>query len=153
MNLFLDTYMRIDNVQIMIINMILTVVGMYGIFIKVGEPGIIALIPHVHWIKFGELIGHEKLGMATALTGIIKLMMVQMLDVPDVESAMAKNLNTFAYYGMIAFIVIYGILRFILFYYFVEDTAKSRWWLLVFAFFPGITLACWGLNQGIELEI
>jgi len=149
----LDNYLDISGLQYVLFTQLLTIIGMYGIFNKVGERSILAFVPYVHWVKLGELLGCEKLGLVTAITGILRLAMMQMSDTPKWDVAKNVIMTKVTSVGTILFFVLYTVFSIMMFYRLLYNSGKSKWYLVPFAILPGCTLAYFGVSRRIQVEL
>ena len=150
---FLDYYFAVSELQLVIVTQLLIIIGMYGIFMKVGERSRIALLPFVHWIKLGDLLGHEKFGVITALTGIIMFAMIQMTNLPDWDDITISIMSRVSIIGFLFFGVLHIVFRMIMFYWLLYYSGRSKWWMLAFAFLPGCTMTFFGISRRIQVEL
>jgi hypothetical protein len=136
------------------VTQILLVIGMYGVFIKAGVRSKIVFVPFVHWIKLGEILGHEKLGIFISCVGILKVLLIQMHDLDPWEGdPLAILMVTTISYGVLACSILYSIATIIMFKCLVDYSGMSQFWIIPFVFLPGLTMVYWGMSKNVRVDV
>ena len=145
---------QISQFQFLAVTQILLIIGMYGVFIKAGVRSKIVFVPFIHWIKLGEILEHEWLGIFISFFGILRLMLIQMYDLDPWEGdPTAVIMLKFISYGFIVCTIIYSLATIIMFKYLVDCSGKSMFWVIPFAFLPGLTMTYWGMNKNVRVDV
>jgi hypothetical protein len=147
-------YQRFSQLQFFAISQILTVIGMYGIFAKAGVKSRIVFVPFVHWIKMGEILGHEKFGMITACLGILRLMMIQMADLePWKNTPEGAAMIVVIDFGILITAFLFTLATALMFKWLVDCSGMSWLWVIPFLFVPGLTMAYWGMSKSVQVDL
>lgn len=141
---------EIGNMQNTSLGLLFTIIGCYGIFIKLGHKSKLAFIPYVNLAMLGDVVDMPKTGIITAFFGILSFgFMCTNIYIPDDLNQAPFVLAIF--FAGLAIDVVYILFRTILLNGLRKVFGRKWVWMLPFIFIPGVTLAYWGYSKKIQV--
>ena len=64
-------HLELSSLQTTSLTLLLTVIGLYGIFAKLGHRSYLSLVPFINLARLGDLIDMPVMGVISALFGIL----------------------------------------------------------------------------------
>ena len=123
----------------------LIMIGLYGIFMKLGYRSKLAFVPFINLAKLGEIIDMPAIGTLTAFFGIIDFGLTRI-------RFYAPNDDWLYIFGAVnlAVDILLAVFRTLLLNGLRKAFDKGFGWTILFFFFPGLTLAYWGSSKRIQ---
>lgn len=141
---------NIDNLQYIAWSLLFTAIGLYGLFIKMGQKSRLAFLPYVNLAKLGDMIDMPKTGIIAAFFGIIDFG-ANSIDIYLQNHLMDDTFLMTIFVVYICIHYIYILFRTILLNRLRKDFGRKWQWMIPFLFVPGLTLAYWGYSKRIQV--